>query len=34
MEIAGKNIASADAMKLAIEYAVRLHRASSSKACH
>jgi len=28
MEIAGKNIASADAMKLAIEYAIRLHNAS------
>ena len=29
MEIAGQNIASPDAMKLAIDYAVRLHRARS-----
>lgn len=34
MEIAGKNIASSDAMKLAIEYAVRLYRASASQARH
>lgn len=34
MEIAGQNIASEDAMKLAIDYAVQLHKASSSGVGH